>query len=179
MPYALTLFYVIRVNRDNSDTHAATTFRGALELANPDPGAVLHYFTVVCGDEGEARLARKPWRSLYRRFSAADARSLEQRVIAVWSNVARNHETHAQGLERITSEVFGSPTFYRLPQFAQERIKGVNTGAREFISHNLVEWRVMLDGKLTKGADVPSGRWGETSGEDGRFVWKDKPENVF
>ena len=49
-------FVVVRINRDNSDTHAASTLDRALDLANADAGDVVEWGTVVATDVGMARL---------------------------------------------------------------------------------------------------------------------------
>jgi hypothetical protein len=49
-------FYVVRVNHDDKDTHAAETKEKALELAMPDEGDSVEVRTVAAGDPGEARL---------------------------------------------------------------------------------------------------------------------------
>lgn len=49
-------FYVVRVDGDNLDTHAARTLQEALELAAPDTGAVVEYSRRLSVDAGSARL---------------------------------------------------------------------------------------------------------------------------
>lgn len=49
---------VVRINRSNSDTFAAHTLEGALELAMPDDGSVIEHGTVTARDAGMARLMR-------------------------------------------------------------------------------------------------------------------------
>lgn len=55
------VWYVVRVNRDPSDTYAAKSFRAALDLAAPDRGARLEYGIVVADDCGWARIAVRRW----------------------------------------------------------------------------------------------------------------------
>jgi hypothetical protein len=52
-------FYVVRVNNDAADTHAAETLAGAVAIAMPDPGSRLHIGTVKAKDAGAARLKCK------------------------------------------------------------------------------------------------------------------------
>lgn len=49
-------FFVVMVNGDYSDTHAAETLAGAVELANADPDSDLKFGTVEASDAGAARL---------------------------------------------------------------------------------------------------------------------------
>jgi hypothetical protein len=49
-------FFVVRVNRDRDDTHAATSLDRALELANPDADDALQVGVVEAKDAGAARL---------------------------------------------------------------------------------------------------------------------------
>jgi hypothetical protein len=55
-PPTLTLFYVVRVNRDNADTHAALTREAATALAAPDDYDRLDWCTRHARDAGAARL---------------------------------------------------------------------------------------------------------------------------
>lgn len=58
-------FYVIRVNKDDADTHAAPSLERALELALPDPDDVVEYGEVEAPDAGAARLNAPPsWKLL-------------------------------------------------------------------------------------------------------------------
>jgi hypothetical protein len=63
-------FTVVRVNGDNSDTHAGRSFEQAMSLAQPDRGARVDVFRVCAGDAGEARLsaAHPRLRALVRNF---------------------------------------------------------------------------------------------------------------
>lgn len=54
------LFYVVRVNGDPKDTHAALSLDEAIELANADDGDVLEYTTVSAVDAGLARITPRP-----------------------------------------------------------------------------------------------------------------------
>jgi hypothetical protein len=51
-------WYVVRVDRDDRDTHAAETLADALELANADEGSVVEFGVVEADDGGMARLLR-------------------------------------------------------------------------------------------------------------------------
>lgn len=51
-------FYVVRVDRDQRDTHAASTLEEALDVAMPDEGSTVEYGTVEASDAGMARLMR-------------------------------------------------------------------------------------------------------------------------
>jgi hypothetical protein len=52
-------FYVVRVNGDAADTHAAETLAEAVSIAMPDPGSRLAIGTVKARDAGAARLKCK------------------------------------------------------------------------------------------------------------------------
>lgn len=56
---------VVVCDDDGKDSHAAPSLEEALELANPDRGAVLVVFEVVATDAGAARLAWKQGRRLF------------------------------------------------------------------------------------------------------------------
>ncbi len=64
-PPPTATFYVVRVDGDPLDTHAAETFEGALALATPDDGATVHYGTVKARDAGAARLMKPSTWTLY------------------------------------------------------------------------------------------------------------------
>ena len=49
-------FYVVRVDGDLFDTHAAETFRAAVEAAYPDPSCHVECGRVQASDAGAARL---------------------------------------------------------------------------------------------------------------------------
>lgn len=57
-PVMENIFFVVRVNRSNSDTFAAKSLADALELAQPDEGDSLEFGTVEARDAGMARLMR-------------------------------------------------------------------------------------------------------------------------
>lgn len=59
-------FTVIRVNRDPSDTHAASTYAQAFDLANPDDGSRIEVFELEASDAGAARLAIDAHRGNFR-----------------------------------------------------------------------------------------------------------------
>ncbi len=50
-------YHVVRVNRDNSDTHAALTRSEALDLAMPDDGNLVEFATVEAPEPGAARIS--------------------------------------------------------------------------------------------------------------------------
>lgn len=52
-------YYVVRVNNDPADTHAAETLAEAVGIAMPDPGSRLAIGTVKAKDAGAARLKCK------------------------------------------------------------------------------------------------------------------------
>lgn len=61
----MPLFHVVRVNRSNSDTRAARSLAGALDLAMADPGDTIEVQEVEASDAGAARLTTSPlWAAL-------------------------------------------------------------------------------------------------------------------
>ena len=51
-------YFVVRVNRDSSDTFAASSLDEAVEAAQPDSGDRLEYVRVAAIDAGAARIVR-------------------------------------------------------------------------------------------------------------------------
>jgi hypothetical protein len=51
-------YYVVRVNRNDADTHAADTLAAALELANADEHDDIEFGIVSAADAGAARLVQ-------------------------------------------------------------------------------------------------------------------------
>ncbi len=51
------LYHVVRVNRNNLDTHAALTRSEALDLAMPDDGDLVEFATVEAPEPGAARIS--------------------------------------------------------------------------------------------------------------------------
>lgn len=49
-----TTFYVVEIDHDPNDRHAATTLEEALDLANPDPDSIIRVFTVKTCDSNIA-----------------------------------------------------------------------------------------------------------------------------
>jgi hypothetical protein len=62
-------FFVVRVDRDPKDTHAATSLERALEIASADPGSVVEWGEVHAQDAGAARL-KQPQR--WKRHAASN-----------------------------------------------------------------------------------------------------------
>lgn len=52
------IYVVVRVNGQSSDTHAAETLTGALDLANADESDVVEFCMVHAKDAGAARLMK-------------------------------------------------------------------------------------------------------------------------
>jgi len=50
-------FFVVVVNGDERDSHAATELSEAIKLANPDNGSRVAVYLVEAGDAGAARLS--------------------------------------------------------------------------------------------------------------------------
>lgn len=51
-------WYVVRIDRDNRDTHAGETLQDALEHASPEDESTVEWGTVEARDAGAARLMR-------------------------------------------------------------------------------------------------------------------------
>ncbi len=49
-------FTVVRINRDDYDTHAGRSFERAMDAALPDRGAMVDVFSVCAPNAGAARL---------------------------------------------------------------------------------------------------------------------------
>jgi len=52
------MFFVVRVDGDSSDTHAAESLAAAVELAMADSDSTVEFGTVTASDAGAARLLR-------------------------------------------------------------------------------------------------------------------------
>lgn len=55
-PVGAKRFTVLRVNRDDTDSHAGRSFEAALRSAQPDRGSKVDVFVTCARDAGEARL---------------------------------------------------------------------------------------------------------------------------
>jgi hypothetical protein len=106
-------------------------------------------------------------------------RSLRAEINNIFYIARKDFWTHEQILEARTRRVFEHPKYRRLPDYRQYFLMGAFEALMQDLYYSAVEWRVMLDGKLIPGREVPDGRWSDVSGDEGAHVWAAAPDHRF
>ena len=96
----------------------------------------------------------------------------------VFSRARDYHLSHEQMCER-AMEVYNSKDYAGITGYEREYLRGLWDARMDELYRSFLVWKVLLDGALVHGKDVPDGRWKDCDSGGGRFVWREDETRIF